>query len=223
MDNKILIAVIAVVAVVIVAAAAVVLLKDKDDDSFEGVIYDGNGGKTTAGEDTLKTNELVVKGNSFIKDGSDFVSWNTKADGSGTVYNEGDSVKSGTKLYAQWDSSVKLYVPLASYMMLDHDAVELYIASGDDYTNMTKITAQGTFSLPSNAKIVYKGIGDYSAVSVAGQVITLGDAVGKITLTLSSVDGISAPFAVAGHSDLAACSITATSGTLTFNLLSVGN
>ena len=45
----------------------------------------------------------------------------------------------------------------------------------------------------------------------------------KITLTLSSVDGISAPFAVAGHSDLAACSITATSGTLTFNLLSVGN
>ena len=223
MDNKILIAVIAVVAVVIVAAAAVVLLKDKDDDSFEGVIYDGNGGKTVAGESALKTNELAVKGNPFLRDGYDFVGWNTKADGSGSPYYEDDNVKSGTVLYAQWDGSLKFYVPLSKFVWLDHDAVELYIASGDDYTNMTKITTQGTYSLPSNAKIVYKGLGDYSAVSVSGQVITLGDAVGKITLTLDVEQGISAPFAVAGHSDLAACSITATSGTVTFNLLSIGN
>ena len=221
MDNKILIAVIAVVAVVIVAAAAVVLLKG-NDESFDGVIYDGNGGKTEQGETTLKTNELVVKGSSFLRDGYDFVSWNTKADGSGTTYNEGDSVKSGTKLYAQWDNSLKLYVPLASYMMLDHEKVALYIQSGNDESTRTEITAQGTFALPSNAKIVYKGLGVYSTVSVNGNEMIFGNLGDQVTVTLSLSSDIAQPVALSGG-DAAACSVTATSGVVQINILSVGN
>ena len=75
---------------------------------FLTLSYDGNGGtgnmdsltETTDGE------EFTIKKNQFQKEGISFVEWNTKADGSGVSYHEGDklTLSEDTTLYAQWKS-----------------------------------------------------------------------------------------------------------------------
>ena len=49
----------------------------------------------------------IVLENEFTADGAQFIGWNTKADGSGTSYQPGDTVTFGSSdivLYAQWDA-----------------------------------------------------------------------------------------------------------------------
>lgn len=70
--------------------------------------YDRNGGAGTMSVTTLEEKETtaVVSVNRFVREGYQFTVWNTKADGSGTTYNEREriTVKEGTvtTLYAQW-------------------------------------------------------------------------------------------------------------------------
>lgn len=70
--------------------------------------YDRNGGAGTMSATTLDEEETtaMVKFNQFVRKGYHFTTWNTKADGSGTTYKEGEiiTVESGTitTLYAQW-------------------------------------------------------------------------------------------------------------------------
>ena len=80
------------------------------EDSTEtkaAVKYDTNGG-TGSKDDSFHTEDedVTISGSDGIsKDGADFVEWNTKADGSGTSYKEGDQYKmtdSSVTLYAQW-------------------------------------------------------------------------------------------------------------------------
>lgn len=105
MDTKI-IAILAV-AVVVVAAVAVVVVVN-DGDNFNGVIYDGNGGKTLEGDKTTVsvTSTDVQEGNIFEYENHVFTAWNTKADGTGDSYKPGDSISypsnGNVKLYAQW-------------------------------------------------------------------------------------------------------------------------
>ncbi|OXS53798.1 hypothetical protein B1A99_28255 [Cohnella sp. CIP 111063] len=74
------------------------------------VAYDGNGhtgGAVPAGSSHDYGSGVTVQGNSggLAKTGHTFAGWNTKADGSGTVYAAGDSLTIGTEgvtLYAQW-------------------------------------------------------------------------------------------------------------------------
>ena len=81
-----------------------------EEDSTEtkaAIIYDTNGG-TGSKSDSFHTEDedVTISGNDGIsKDGSEFVEWNTKPDGSGTSYKEGDQYKmtdSSLTLYAQW-------------------------------------------------------------------------------------------------------------------------
>ena len=84
MNRKILaIAAVAVLLVVVIAGVAIVMTGD-DDNNFNGVIYNGNGGKTSDGSTTWKLTSTTVDRNPFYYDGHEFVKWNTKADGSGT-------------------------------------------------------------------------------------------------------------------------------------------
>jgi len=65
--------------------------------------YDANGGTGTMDAQTSKTT-YTIKANNFTKEGFEFTKWNTKADGTGTDYEPGDSITltEDTTLYAQW-------------------------------------------------------------------------------------------------------------------------
>lgn len=75
------------------------------------VAYNGNGaddGSTASSSHTYGTAKNLTS-NGFIKIGYNFAGWNTKADGSGTSYSDGQSVSNLTStnkgtvtLYAQW-------------------------------------------------------------------------------------------------------------------------
>ncbi len=71
------------------------------------VTYDGNGadsGKTTDNTAYATGAKATVKANGYTRDDYTFTGWNTKADGSGKSYAEGDPIKMlrNVVLYAQW-------------------------------------------------------------------------------------------------------------------------
>ena len=75
MNSKIIaIAAVAVLLVVVIAGVAIVMTgDDDDDDNFTGVIYNGNGGKTSDGSTTWKLTSTTVDRNPFYYDGHEFV------------------------------------------------------------------------------------------------------------------------------------------------------
>lgn len=110
MDNKVLAGIVAIVVVVVIVAAAAIMMNndggDSDDPSSDTVIiYDGNGG-TSNGSSTVESNSSTVQSMGFSNGNALFINWNTKADGTGTTYNEGSTVSASSgepiTLYAQW-------------------------------------------------------------------------------------------------------------------------
>lgn len=86
--------------------------------------YNGNGstgGTVPIGGSTTYTygDPIIVPGNtgSLTKVGYTFVKWNTKADGTGTDYEAGDTliISANTILYAQWASSVSSDIFFVGY------------------------------------------------------------------------------------------------------------
>ena len=104
--NNAAIAVIAVVVICVGIGAAVIIGNNSNDSEItEGVIYHGNGG-TNDGKTTFSITDHKVMQSLFTWDGYKFVSWNTKNDGTGTTYKEGDTIDFGSgqvvNLYAMW-------------------------------------------------------------------------------------------------------------------------
>ena len=75
------------------------------------VIYDANGGSGQMDDRTLSYNEsALLDANAYTREGYKFVSWNTKADGTGTEYMNKQYITNITEsssitLYAQWVSN----------------------------------------------------------------------------------------------------------------------
>lgn len=89
------------------------------------VVYNGNGANYGETENSIHTwndadeydgkpitHQTTLNNNGYTRYGYEFAGWNTKADGSGTSYNEGQTVKNLTSvdngtvtLYAQWQKS----------------------------------------------------------------------------------------------------------------------
>ena len=69
------------------------------------ITFDKNDGSGTAATQTVPYGEsATLNANSFTRTGHTFSGWNTKADGTGTAYNDGANVtlNGNTTLYAQW-------------------------------------------------------------------------------------------------------------------------
>lgn len=101
MDRKMLIATVVAVAVIAIAAALLLL----PDSKADGITYDGNGG-TFDGNGTLSTDSTTVGDAVPVRQGYDFLSWNTARDGSGDSFSSGDIIGSPVTLYAQWGSTL---------------------------------------------------------------------------------------------------------------------
>ena len=182
MDNK-AIAIVAVVAVAILAVAAFAVANpggNNDDNKY--VVYDGNGGKTSDGSTTYKTEETVaIELDKFVRDGYKLVSWNTKKDGSGTRYGPGANVMAGTTLYAQWeiDSSSKLTV-------LTPNLFSQYINFSLGDVNIDK---GGEFSIPAEKGIFISIAGTEGSASIDKGEISITTGGHTFYISLEMVDG----------------------------------
>ena len=75
------------------------------------VIFDSNGGTGTMDNQQYVFDEnKALTLNTFTKTGHSFRNWNTKADGSGTTYTDGQviSVSGNMRIYAQWDPNEEI-------------------------------------------------------------------------------------------------------------------
>ena len=90
------------------------------------VIFDSNGGEGTMPTIAIYQAELLsIPENKFTRPGYEFIGWNTKADGTGTSYADGQSISiiANTTLYAQWKDKI-------SGTANGHDYVDLGLPSG---------------------------------------------------------------------------------------------
>ncbi len=82
-------------------------IMDRSEEKYT-IKYNANGGTgSVSSQQVVKDETTNVRRNTFTKEGSNFVSWNTKADGSGTEYKEASKIKvtKNVTLYAQWGTS----------------------------------------------------------------------------------------------------------------------
>ena len=115
MNSKALIGVVAVIIIVAVAAVAIGMGGGDDENKgFTGVVYDGNGGKTSNGDTTFRLTSEEVQSSLFTNGDMVFDGWNTKADGTGTAYKPGDSISypehGYVTLYAQWTANTSYHL-----------------------------------------------------------------------------------------------------------------
>ncbi len=69
------------------------------------VTFDANGGVGSMSNEKFGNTAQPISANTFYRSGYGFVGWNTEPDGSGTSYNDKESVTitENTTLYAQWE------------------------------------------------------------------------------------------------------------------------
>ena len=135
--------------------------------------YDANGGTgTMTDEDSpYDANATVtVLDNEFTREHFDFVKWNTKADGTGTDYDEGDTftIRDNTTLYAQWESDGTAgegsicFSNQSSCTVINGQSV----TGEDNLGNTWTITTVGTSSFTSNSGYYQVGSGNSPATSI---------------------------------------------------------
>lgn len=132
--------------------------------------FDANGG---IGEmlsifDEPKT--VVIPTNNFVREGYNFISFNTEPDGSGITYAPGDSIvlSEDITLYAIWELDVSIsagtYSPSAFKNLISQ-----FIAKNGNRTVKNEFTAtvnNQTITVPANAKIYYNA--SYSGIEQIG-------------------------------------------------------
>lgn len=191
MNSKVIAAIIAVVAVVIVALAAIGAMDDDDNHITEGVVYDGNGG-LCGGNARMELTNHEVMSNPFENGNLEFVSWNTKADGSGTTYKPGDHIDYASNrtvtLYAQWQEPGP-YVSGFSYS--ETDGVHVAATLNGKALNMA--TASFIPLTPANNVIGLKYDGDAKWILDADSnkfSIVIGTNTYTVTVTVTNATGV---------------------------------
>ncbi|MBQ3182854.1 MAG: InlB B-repeat-containing protein, partial [Clostridia bacterium] len=132
------------------------------------VTYNANGGSGSMDTEYVKYSDInlvngtavttyesyTIAGNEFINGDSEFIGWNTKADGSGTSYSAGQSVNfsTPTTLYAQWKVAEKINVTF-----YDNDGT-----GGSSVASYTVGSTFGTLPAPTRDNFVFEGWYDAS-------------------------------------------------------------
>lgn len=120
----------------VVATAAMGCRKDPDDPNNPNggginslkytVTFDANGGSGTMQSQIFRPGSMqALTANAFTREGYNFTNWNTKADGSGTSYSDGQQITivKDMTLYAQWKKQV-------ANPLNGHEWVDLGLPSG---------------------------------------------------------------------------------------------
>jgi len=170
---------IVVAAVVICAGAGVAILvgnmEPVEKGVTEGVNYHGNGGKTSSGG-TLVGSLIheVLDGSMFTKGNDTFLSWNTKADGSGDTYRYEEYIAFAS------GESVDLYAIWAAHALV-FSGGDLNYNLGIYYDN-AKVSAKNPVAIPASGPIdvVLKPVSDATDLQVKKYTDE-----GKITLDVS--------------------------------------
>ena len=98
------------------------------------ITYNANGGTGTMSSQTVNANDSVtLTTNVFTKSGSTFEGWNTKANGTGKSYSDGQTITptENMTLYAQWDETTGYTTTIR------------YNANGGTYTNDKSLKSIG--------------------------------------------------------------------------------
>lgn len=124
------------------------------------VFYDGNGSTNGATGDSSHAFDTAseLTGNGFARAGYTFAGWNTKADGSGTAYNDKDSIINLTDvdgqtitLYAQWRlKPVTVSAPRS--LILNQDGNGSFVIKADNETGTVTVNADPTINLTQKGK-----------------------------------------------------------------------
>lgn len=144
-----------------------------DSDPEFNLILDANDGSGTSSTIRISASDRKVPACPFTRDGYGLAVWNTKQDGSGTVYRKGDVIPSvdNYTLYAQWGIALKESTTewtTATYA-LDRDVTisERVVISGDATLYLsegyTLIASEG-INVPGESSITIDGSGVLNAI-----------------------------------------------------------
>ncbi len=146
------------------------------------ITYNANGGdgtmNPTVADKSVVMNggSVVISENGFTYANHEFIGWNTMADGSGTAYAAGDSVKaeSNITLYAQWESDVNYvtYTWMNGDTQLKQETVEEGSAPNHPENPVKPDTEQYSYTfkewtsaVDSNGNVTYTATFDQSLKS----------------------------------------------------------
>ena len=182
MDSKV-IAIGAVVVVAILAVAAFAVVGNGGSDDSKYVVYDGNGGKTSEGETTIKSTETVALSlNLFTRAGYVCIGWNTAADGTGTFYGPNANVRHGVKLYALWKPVVVGGELEVQTKNLNTDKFNLTLEPAG-----TNIDKAGSYDLSDGSKICITPTSG-AVIGITGTTITFTYGDGSVYTIIPSMD-----------------------------------
>ena len=200
------------------------------------ISYDANGGTGTMTDSNspyFAGSTVTTKSNTFEKGGYEFTGWNTKSDGSGTSYAEGEEFtpNENTTLYAQWAVAGTVAAPTFSVAEGSYNAtqsVELscstpnstiyYTTDGNDPTTSSSVySAAIAVNVTTTIKAFATADGmDNSAIAsstytlkCATPTITIpeGAFVNTKTVTMTSTDGASIYYTTDGTAPTSASTL----------------
>lgn len=171
------------------------------EEQFVDVTYDANGGTGKMNSQTVpKGSDVTLRKNEYELEGHTFTGWNTKADGTGTSYTDGQTIndlESDLTLYAQWSQNtnkitIQVYVDGSETPVeLTEDTLSQYITSlknGDNTQSWRHEVNEdgdivGTYSYDTydSADIVLTPNGNYVLQGIEGTFIKGQDSWKDIT------------------------------------------
>ncbi len=129
------------------------------------ITFNSNGGSGTMPDQNVCTGENAINENTFTNDGLIFDGWNTKADGSGTSYEDKQVVAftGNTTLYAQWTQHVHTWGE-PSYQWSENNAsVTATRVCQDDNTHVESETVDTTSEETTAPSCTETGVRTYTA------------------------------------------------------------
>lgn len=149
--------------------------------------FDANGGEGAMASAELEEGEsMVVPASGFVRSGFVFAGWNTRADGTGTAYSEGDSLspQSDLTLYAQWEEE-QIVLDIVDEMRFDLSAdggitgsetvVTSFTNRGNVRLQITGIHAEPASGFSFSSQPAAIGDLDLRMAPVGGTPISLSD------------------------------------------------